>query len=57
MSKVKEVPVDGKVAHAAEVVGSDEFSGRGGSYVFNPETGSREPTPETVEHHALKEAQ
>jgi len=31
---------------AADVISSDEFAGKGGSYIFDPKTGTRSPAPQ-----------
>ena len=33
----------GKAAEASDVIGTDEHSGKGGSFVFDPATGLRSP--------------
>ena len=30
----------------ADVIASDEFAGKGGSYIFDPKTGTRSPAPQ-----------
>lgn len=32
---------------AVDVIASDEFAGKGGSYIFDPTTGTRSPAPQT----------
>ena len=34
---------------AADVISSDEFAGKGGSYIFDPTTGTRSPAPQPEE--------
>jgi len=41
--------------HAAEVIASDEFAGKGGSYIFDPKTGTRSPAPQPEETPAQTE--
>lgn len=48
----------GQVKKLKDVLASDEHAGKGGSYVFNPDTGLRELSQETVaDRAAAAEAQ
>lgn len=48
--------VQAAVQTAADVLAKDEHAGKGGSYVFNPDTGLRTPTPDTAERHKAEQA-
>jgi hypothetical protein len=48
--------VQAAVQTAADVLAKDEHAGKGGSYVFDPGTGLRTPTPETAERHQAEQA-
>lgn len=38
-----------------QAIGGDGYAGRGGSYLFNVDTGKRVPTQETQESHAAEQ--
>ncbi|WP_194720821.1 hypothetical protein [Noviherbaspirillum malthae] len=39
----------------SEVIATDEFAGKGGSYIFDPATGTRSPAPQPEETPTEKE--
>ncbi|MFC7515095.1 hypothetical protein ACFQUU_08775 [Herbaspirillum sp. GCM10030257] len=41
--------------HVSEVIATDEFAGKGGSYILDPATGKRTPVPQPEETPTEKE--
>lgn len=49
-TKKAEVTADpAPLKSATDVIATDEFAGKGGSYIFDPTTGTRSPAPQTPE--------